>query len=220
MQRLLFRRILKILRWAIKLAFFIEIVVAITIITLMIVVINSDEKLISVWSGFIPETAQDYVVSHSQQIETSAVSAKEIYIEFSSTGIGYYCLKFIETIFILSIVIFITYLLGRILRSLYLEHPFTEKNTKRLRIITFLVIAISPFSIISSLVYRTYISSHISIEGKTFAHSLFPKKLSQNEIWLDFQWDLEYLLLGGLLLIIVEIFLVGRELKIDNESIV
>lgn len=219
MQALRYKRILKTLRWAINLALFVELAIAIIGIVLMVVVINSDEKLVSGWSAFLPETTESYDVSQSHQLETAVASAKEISIQFSATGMGYYFLKFIETIFTLSIIIGITFLLGKVFRSLYREHPFTTKNVKRLKYIATLLMVFTPYGIIQSLVYRNYISNHIAIEEKTYVHSLFPTALKQDEIWLDFQWDLEYLLLGGLLLIIVEIFRVGIELKMDNESI-
>ncbi|WP_235299681.1 DUF2975 domain-containing protein [Portibacter marinus] len=219
MHQLRFKGLLKIFLWTINLALIVEIAIAAIVIILMLVIINSDENLVSGWSAFLPEINESYTVSQSPKIETATASAREVHIQFSATGMIYYFLKFIETIFNLSIIIWITFLLGKIFRSLHNEHPFTVRNAIRLRTIASLIIAIIPFSTIQSLVYRNYISNNISIEGKTYVYSIFPMELAKNEIWLDFQMNLQYLLIGGLLLLVAEIFRIGVFFKEDSESI-
>lgn len=220
MQQIRYKSILKTLRWTINLALILEVAMTIFAIVLMLVAVNSDEKLVSGWSALLPAKSTAYNVDFSEELETASAAAREVNIQFSTTRNDYYLLKFIETIFIFSIVIWITIVVGKIIGSLHRENAFTGSNAKHLRHIAILVAIFTPFSIVQSLIYRNYISKHISIEGKTFVHSLLPKELASNEIWLDFQINVEYLFIGALLLILAEIFRIGLFLKTDNESIV
>uniref|UniRef100_UPI00404B3962 DUF2975 domain-containing protein n=1 Tax=Flavobacterium sp. TaxID=239 RepID=UPI00404B3962 len=220
MQNLRYQGLIKLFRWGINLALGVELITLLVMATLMIVTINSDEQLISGWSAFTSEQPIEQKINYDEHLEIVTAVTNEINIVFAANNFQYYFLKFFEAIVTLLIIILITALLKRIFFSLNKENPFSSSNLKRLKAIAFAVMAFTPFSIIQSLVYRNYISNHITIEGKNFVTSLNFRDLKPNEIWLDFNADVQYLFIGAILLILSEVFRNGLYFKTDSESII
>jgi hypothetical protein len=140
---------------------------------------------------------------------------------FSSTSFGYYLLKILDAIFVLGVSIFITILLKRIVSSLQNQHPFTVKNMHRIRNIGFLLMSLSIFSLIRSLIYRSYIVQNVTIEGFKFADLFsFQPDLTIDKIGVGLDMNIQALIVGFILLFIGELFRIGVMMKEDNESIV
>lgn len=224
MENIRHRGILKFIRGFITFALYTEIAAAVVIIVMLGITIGTDEgPALSAWPV---TTGADFA---GEQVSISGsgpgdlkVSINQGSIHFSAESFIYYLLKVVDAIFILSLVIWITILLRRVFRSLDKPHPFVAGNAQRLRQMAFLIMLITPYSIIKSLAYRSYIQNNIVVDGMEYADlsGFLSKSMAPGEIWLDLNINAEALLAGLFLLIIAEIFRIGVLIKSDNDSIV
>lgn len=213
-----------LLRRLVNVALFVEVgIAAVTVIMFIMTASSPDDRLLSAW----PVEIEEYVpvatlTTSNEHLSDLTLVQNRGTIEFSSDSVGYYLLKFADTVLVFALAIGITLLLRKVFRSLSNHHPFTAANAQRIRRIALLVILIAPYSLLKSLVYRYYIVRNIAIDGKEYVSfsDLFSRGLFEHEVWIDLNVDLLALFIGLVLLIIAEVFRIGVLIQTDNESIV
>jgi hypothetical protein len=196
----------------------------ITSIFFIIAVSSQDEgELMSAWPvKLYPPVESTYSTapSHSQ-IVNPVIKINEGTIEFTSSEFGYYLLKALDVIITFACVIYITYLLREIFRTLSNNHPFTSENARRLRTIAILIVLVVPYKILRSILYYSYIKSNIALKGGEWIDWRgFFKLDTKGSILLTMDLDVNALILGILLLLITEIFRIGAALQEDKDSII
>lgn len=220
-----YKKVVRILQWITNLSLFGSIGIALVIVIAFIFTLSDEGELMSAWDFKTDEQITDLqVVSKSHAIDDPKVAINHGTVQFTSSNIGYYILKFVDAIIVILLAISIIILLKRTLRSIDLEHPFTKENARRLKYIAIALMLLSPYSLIKSLIYRSYIINNIGIDGKTYANIFdtfyFFSAPPKNKIWLAIDINFQVLLTGVILLVIAEIFRVGVLMKEDNDSIV
>jgi hypothetical protein len=223
METIRYKNMLKIFKWSITVALYMEIIATIVVIISLIFILAGEGELISSYDiKLLDQQAIAYdVTSKNASLNDLELLMDKGSIMFSSNNIGYYILKIMDAIFILAVSIFITVLLKRIVKSMQDQHPFTIKNMHRIRNIAFLLMSLSAFSLIQSIMYRSYILRNVSIEGYEYADLFsFQSDQSIDKIWVGLNMNIQALIIGFILLIIAEVFRIGVIMKLDNESIV
>jgi hypothetical protein len=222
METIRYQNMLKVFRWSIRAALFLEIVAAVAIFVSLIFILAGEGELISSYTIELgQQEAQHEVTSGNESLSGLKLLVNTRSITFSSSSFGYYILKILDAIFLLAVSIFITFLLKRIVKSMQDQHPFTVKNMHRIRNISFLLMSLSIFSLIKSLIYRSYIIKNVSIEGFEYADLFsFQTVLAADQIGVGVDMNIQALIIGFILLIIAEVFRIGVIMKEDNESIV
>lgn len=220
-----YNKIVRILLWVTNLSLVASIGTSLVIVIAFIFTLSDEGELMSAWEVEIGEQITHLkVMSKSPSIDDPKIVINKGVVQFTSRNIGYYMLKFMDAIIVILPAIYIIILLKRTLRSIHLEHPFTKENARRLKYIAFALMLVSPYSLIKSLVYRSYVINNIGVEGKTYAdifeifHSFSAPPA--NKIWLALDINFQALLTGVILLVIAEVFRVGVLMKEDNDSIV
>ncbi len=190
-----------------------------------IMAISSGDEggLLSTWPVTVyPPVESPYstVATHPHIFEPD-IRINEGTIQFSSREVGYYLLKAIDGVLVFAYLIYITYLLREIFRTLSSHQPFTTINVRRLRIIALLVLLVVPYQILRSIAYYSYIKNNIRITGGEWINwgGFFGLEAKGN-ILLTLDVDMGALFTGVLLLIITEIFRIGTALQEDKESII
>jgi hypothetical protein len=118
--------------------------------------------------------------------------------------------KFLQTLHNLAyigVILFITWQLKKLFKSLAGDQPFRRQNASRVRGIAFAVVFLVFFNVVETVLSRLYTGATLAIAGATLD-------------WYDYSFDGETLLLGVLLLIIAEVFRRGTDYQADSESIV
>ena len=213
-------RLIRAFYWFTTIALYLQLIVAaITLITLLFTMADEGE-LLSAWDIETPAAVDTYTinVSHADSAQVIVFGGA---IHFTASGIGYFTLKIIDSVFVFTVFILITVLLRTMLRSLEQGQPFTYKNVNRLRKMALLAAVITPYSFIKSLIYQTYITKHFTIEGYEFA-GMFDFNLTNinKKIWLVSDVDIAPFIGGIILVILAEVFHEGVLIKRDNDSIV
>ena len=213
--------------WFIRLitvALYLEVGVSLVVVLMFVMTVGSPEDaLLSAWPIEVSQSSYRQplaVVSESVSDLETVINRGTI--QFSSDRVGYYLLKFLDAVGMFALAIYITLLLKRIFLALRNQHPFTVANARRIRNIALLVIAIAPYSLVKSLLYRYYIQSHIALVDSTYAtwsHYL-SSSVPADQVWIAVDFNSQALLMGFVLLIIAEVFRVGVVIQADNESIV
>lgn len=217
-----YKNLLKVFKWFINVALFVQLGAAVVVFVSFVFMLSGEGELMSA-----------YNVELGQQPTTHSISAKSTTlndlqlvinqgtIQFTSRNFWYSLLKMIDAIFLLTVSILVTLLLKKIIKSIQEQHPFTIKNTLRIRNIAFLLMSITPYSLIQSFIYRSYILKNISIEGLDYTELFsFESYNLAGRIWVGLDVDVQPLIAGVILIIIAEVFRVGMIMKLDNESIV
>jgi hypothetical protein len=213
MNSILYKKLFTAFKWFINLALAFQIGAAILAFVAIIFTVSGEGKLISAWDVFI--TTKNTSIADQQLVLNKGT------IQFTSSSIGYYILKIIDSLFVFLVIILVTVLLKKIIYSIQKQNPFTTENAGRIRKIAFLLMAITPYSLIKSLIYRSYIVNNVIIEGKEYTElfSFSPNNLADN-IWLVWDINFQALIAGVILIIISEVFGLGVLIKAENESIV
>ena len=102
------------------------------------------------------------------------------------------------------------WLIRQILKSMVNKNPFTRDNALRFRQIGFLIMGLPILMALRHLVTSWYLSAHFSFPGPSFS----PIRTFLNH------FDLGFIFLGLLILLLAEIFRMGTEFKEDSQSIV
>lgn len=214
-----------ILQWVANLALLATASFAVVIFVSFVFTLSGEGELISSYNVRITEQVSDLqLMSENSPIDNPKSLINKGVITFSSRNVGYYLLKLLDVIIVILPAIYIIVLLKKTLHSLQMGHPFTNKNALRLKHIAVILILTSPYNLIKSLVYRSYIINNIKVEKKTYADVLDTIYLyfspPANKVWLDLDINFQALITGVILLVIAEVFRVGILIKEDNESIV
>jgi hypothetical protein len=146
----------------------------------------------------------DFAVHERYQI--SDQSTKKV-LSFEDATMGRRLLQTLHNIVNIAAILLITCWLKKLFTDLASNKPFTDKNSKRVQWISWVVLALVFFDVIQSLLYRAYTASTVSITGASL------------DVY-DFGFDGRAFLLGLLLLVIAELFKRGYEYQSDSESIV
>ena len=107
----------------------------------------------------------------------------------------------------IGVIMFITWQLKKLFKSLAGDQPFRRQNASRVKGIAFAVVFLVFFNVVEALLSRMYTGATLAIAGATLD-------------WYDYSFDGETLLLGVLLLIIAEVFRRATDYQADSESIV
>jgi len=209
------------LLWITNLALYASIGIAFLVVMALIFTINDEGQLISALDIEVGEQRTDFqVISENTSIDDPKIVINKGVIQFASRSISYYILKSIDAVIVILPVILIILLLRKTVRSIQLQHPFTKENVRRIKYMAFILILISPYSLIKSLIYRNYIVNNIDVAGKVYTNifSLY-SGTNKNEIWLNLDINFQALLTGIVLLVIAEVFRAGLLIKEDNDSI-
>ncbi len=196
----------------------------ITALFFILAVFSGDEgKLVSAWPITVyPPVESTYNLSPLHpQILSPAIKINEGTIGFSSSRLGYYALKALDGLLTFACIIYITYLLREIFKSLSNNYPFAQENTQRLRTIAWLIILVTPYKILRSVLYYWYIKNNISLKGGEWIEwqGFFGLEAKGN-VLLNLDMDIWALFTGILLLIITEVFRIGAALQQDKDSII
>lgn len=228
MENIQHKNLVKLLKWIVNIALAVEVVFAIAIAGAVgFTILYEDEHLLSSFPVTLVENFSTHqVISENEGLKQLDLKTETATLQFSLNSVGYYLLKFMDIFITMVIAIYITLISKKLFLSLEKENPFTMSNAKRIRLIGFLLIIFSPFTLLRGLVYRIYILNNISIEGKEFADApmyffgIFKTDFSSNEVWINLDINFQTLLMGATLLVIAEIFRAGVKMKEDNESII
>ena len=160
--------------------------------------------------GLIPDSVQDHVViSNSKDIETQVIISNDnvsniadhATLRSALANEGGMFLILSGTLVFLILSLYITFLLKKILNSLSEGIPFTMENSKRIRLISYAIMVLSPLGFIFNL-----LTDNIG-QSKSFSVSL------------SFS-DLATLFLGLIIFIIAEIFKEGYRMQEEQKLIV
>jgi len=102
------------------------------------------------------------------------------------------------------------WLIRQILISMIRENPFSRANAIRFRHIGFLIMVLPVLMALRHLVTSLYIHAHFTVPGPAYS----PVRTFFNH------FDLGFIFLGLLILLLAEIFRLGTEYKEDSQSIV
>lgn len=221
MENIRYKNLLKAFRWLINIALYVQIAGAVVIFVSFFFMLSGEGELISSYEVALDQQPTEHAISSKNtSLNNLKLVVNQGTIQFTSRNAGYYILKIIDAIFLLAVSILITVLLKKIVKSMEGHHPFTMENTLRIRKIAFLLMSITPYSLIQSFIYRSYILKNISIEGLEYTElfSFLPYNLA-DRIWVGIDVDLQALITGIILIIIAEVFRIGLIMKLDNESI-
>lgn len=209
------------LLWITNLALYVSIGIALLVVIALIFTVNDEGQLTSAWDIEVREQLTDFqVISENASIDDPKIVINKGGIQFASRSISYYILKSIDAVIVILPVILIILLLRKTVRSIQLQHPFTKENVLRIKYIAFILILISPYSLIKSLIYRSYIVNNIDVAGKVYTNIFsLSSGTNKNEIWLNLDINFQALLTGIVLLVIAEVFRAGVLIKEDNDSI-
>lgn len=215
------KQVIRILEWITKLALFASIVITLFIAVSLIFTFSGEGELISTWDIEVSERRNDFsMISENAKTDDSKIIIDKGIIQFTSTSIGYYILKTVDAFIEVFAIILIIVLLRNTVRSIQRYHPFARENVRKIKYISFILILYSPYCLIKSLVYRSYIVNNIDVSGKVFTDIFsLPFDLNENEIWLNLDLNIQALFMGIILFVIAEVFRVGVLIKEDNDSI-
>jgi len=213
--------VIRILEWVTNLALFASIGIALFVAVSLVFTVSGEGELISAWDIEVREQLADFhVIPENAIIDDPKIKIDKGVIQFTSSSISYYILKSVDAVIEILAVILIIVLLRNTVYSIRSNHPFATENVRRIKYIAFIFILISPYSLIKSLVYRSYIVHNIDVAGKEFANIFsLSNNINKNEIWLNLELNIQALLMGIVLLVIAEVFRVGVLIKEDNDSI-
>lgn len=214
-------QVIRILEWITNLALYASIGIALFIATSLVFTLSGEGELISAWGIEVREQLTDFnVISENATIADSKIIIDKGVIQFTSSSISYYILKSVDAVIIILAVILIIVLLRNTVRSIRSNHPFVTENVRRIKYIALILILISPYSLIKSMVYRSYIVNNIDVAENVYADIFsLSTDLNKNEIWLNLDVNIQEFLMGILLLVIAEVFRAGVLIKEDNDSI-
>lgn len=214
-----------VLQKLIGLCLIMESLAALVTLVFFIMAISSGEEgnLLSAWPVTIyPPLESTYSTSptHGQVLE-SGILINEGQVQFSSQRAFYYLLKGIDVLLVFAFVIYITYLLSKVVRTVNNHQPFTAENAKRLRSIAWLLVLIVPYKLLRSMLYISYIQSNIALQQTQWLNwpDLLGREIKAGVLLIP-DLDLQALLTGLVLLIITEVFTIGTALQADKDSII
>ena len=215
---------LLLLKWGVNLSIVVQVgIILLATVAIVATIIDDDSTLQSNWSIAVNQNlSTQSLSSDSEDIFDVALHVTEGTVQFSSSSPGYFFLKILDAVLIVTVTLVVTLLLRRVIISLSNKTPFSLKNANRLRTMSLLIVLITPYKMLQSFVYLGFIKQHITPVGAKFTEFGFDVKAVPriNEILLDIDIDFTPVFVGILVLVIAEIFRMGVELKQDNEAIV
>lgn len=216
-----YKNLLKVFKWIVNIALYLQIASLALVPIYFIIIFGGEAELFSMVDVVVIPSPTNYnMTSKTELIYNLDFGLNKGTISFTSRGVFYILLKVLESVIRPGFGILITILLRRIVKSMQDHHPFTLENINRIRKIALLLLAFSPYGLIKSLVYRNYVINNISVEGLEYAPLFnFGERFGDIYFGLDFI-NLQSLLAGIILLFIAEIFRLGMNIKLDNESII
>jgi hypothetical protein len=131
---------------------------------------------------------------------------REQLLSFTDNSLGRKLLQTLHNLVNIGVLMFITWLLLQIFKSLAQDNPFGAGNAQRIRWMGFAVLFLVFFDAVEAFMSRFYTAATVTISGAQLHR-------------YNYSFDLETFLLGLLLLILAEVFRRGAEYQADSESI-